>query len=271
MHMRLIAVVLAAVMATAGVMAFTGHSPSTPTTTAETSAARAPIQPEADGGAYLDDFKAGYADGFGSGALSFSFPDQASMASNSRGYLDGFTQGYGDGEEQRSTLRSEICSNARVSNVTGGVPGGSAAPRYAAANRIAARPSAERNYESRAYDRKPVDRGISGTARKAILIGGGAALGAGLGGAVGGRKGALVGALVGGGGGTALALTKKPSRAFDRRVSNKTMLVNTLLGAGAGAGIGALAGGKRGALAGAGLGGGGGAIWSLVNGKRTRP
>ena len=270
MRIRFIAVALAAVMATAGVMAFSGHSPSTPTTE-ETLAARAPVQPAADGGAYLDDFKAGYADGFGSGAMSFSFPDQASMASNSRGYLDGFSQGYGDGEAQRSTLRGELCSNARVSSVTGGEPRGFAAPRYAASNRIASRPAAERYNGSQAYDRRPVDRGISGTTRKAILIGGGAALGAGLGGAVGGRKGALVGALVSGGGGTALALSKKPSRAFDRRVSSKTMLVNTLLGAGAGAGIGALAGGKRGALAGAGLRGGGGAIWSLVNGKRTRP
>lgn len=276
MKIRFIAVMLAAVLATAGVMAFSGHSPSS-STTEEPSAARrsTAVQPEADTGPYLDDFKAGYADGFGTGALSFSFPDQSSMAGNSRGYVDGFTQGFGDGEEQRTKLRSELCVNARASNaqvseVTGGQPGYSATPRYTPSNRIASRPAAARYYDSRAYDRKPIDRGISGTTRKAILIGGGAALGAGLGGAIGGRKGALVGALVGGGSGTALALSKNPSRAFNRRVSGKNMVINTLLGAGAGAGIGALAGGKRGALAGAGLGGGGGAIWTLVNGKRTR-
>ena len=271
MKIRFIAVVLAAVLATAGVMAFSSNSPSS-STTVEPLASRksAAVQPEADSSAYVDDFKAGYADGFSSGALSFSFPEQSSMASNSRGYLDGFTQGYGDGGEQRPNLRSELCTNTRVSEVTGAQPGYSAAPRYAASNRMASRQAATRNYDSRPYERRPIDRGISGTTRKAILIGGGAALGAGLGGAVGGRKGALVGALVGGGSGTALALSKNPTRAFDRRVSGKTMVVNTLLGAGAGAGIGALAGGKRGALAGAGLGGGGGAIWTLVTGKRIR-
>ena len=271
MKIRFIAVVLAAVLATAGVMAFSGHSPSSSTTTEPlTSRNSVAVQPEADSGAYVDDFKAGYADGFGSGALSFSFPDQTSMASNSRGYLDGFTQGYGDGQEQRPNLRSELCTNARVSVVTGAQPGYSAAPRYAASNRIASRQAVPRYDESRPFERKPIDRGINSTTRKAILIGGGAALGAGLGGAVGGRKGALVGALVGGGSGTALALSKNPTRAFNRRVSGKSMVVNTLLGAGAGAGIGALAGGKRGALAGAGLGGGGGALWTLVSGKRTR-
>jgi len=272
MKIRFIAVVLAAVMATAGVMAFSGHSPSS-STTAEplTSRNSVAVQPEADSGAYVDDFKAGYADGFGSGALSFSFPDQTSMASNSRGYLDGFTQGYGDGQEQRPNLRSELCTNARVSVVTGAQPGYSTAPRFASSNnRIASRQPTPRYDESRSFERKPIDRGINSTTRKAILIGGGAALGAGLGGAVGGRKGALVGALVGGGGGTALALSKNPTRAFNRRVSSKSMVVNTLLGAGAGAGIGALAGGKRGALAGAGLGGGGGALWTLVSGKRVR-
>jgi hypothetical protein len=272
MKVRLIAVVLAAVLTTAGVMAFSGHSPSS-STTEESLAARksAAVQPEGDTGAYLDDFKAGYADGFGSGALSFNFPDQSSMASNTRGYLDGFTQGYGDGGEQRPNLRSELCTNARVSESTGAQSGYSAAPRYATPNRIASQPAANRYYDSRSYAQKPIERGISSTTRKAILIGGGAALGAGLGGAVGGKKGALVGALVGGGGGTALALSKNPSRAFNRRVSGKSMVVNTLLGAGAGAGIGALAGGKRGALAGAGLGGGGGAIYTLVTGKRVRP
>ena len=280
MKVRLIAVVLAAVLTTAGVMAFSGHSPSSSTTEGSLTARKAAaVQPEADGGgAYLDDFKAGYADGFGSGALSFNFPDQSSMASNARGYLDGFTQGYSDGGEQSSNLRSELCTNARVSAVTGGQSGYSgtqsgysATPRNAASNRLASQPAANRYYDSRSYTEKPIDRGISSTTRKAILIGGGAALGAGLGGAVGGKKGALVGALVGGGGGTALALSKNPNRAFNRRVSGKSMVVNTLLGAGAGAGIGALAGGKRGALAGAGLGGGGGAIYTLVTGKRARP
>ena len=122
------------------------------------------------------------------------------------------------------------------------------------------------NQETRA---RAVDRGIGSTARKALLIGGGAAVGAGLGGAIGGGKGAAIGALVGGGAGTYMAVKRKPQRAFNRRVTAKHVATRSLIGAGAGALIGALAGGKRGALAGAALGGGGGALWSVMSGRRV--
>jgi hypothetical protein len=271
MRIKLIAVVLAAVLATAGVMAFSNQSPSSTNQASTVSAATDTTKPQPNSGVYLDDFKAGYADGFGAGVANFVYPDQSSMASNTRGYLEGFGQGYEDGRGQQASLRSELCSNAQVSGGTGAFPA-DAAPGYAGS-----RLSSNRSYStvdrssfsSRPVERR-VERGIGSTARKALLIGGGAAAGAGLGGAIGGKKGALIGALVGGGTGTVLAVKKRPTRAFERRVSRKSVLLNSLLGAGAGAGIGALAGGKRGALAGAGIGGGGGALYSLMTGRSTR-
>jgi hypothetical protein len=275
MSTKFLAVVLAAIFAAAGGLSLTNHRPkaneasSSMTKTAlaagpETNASSSGINSEA----YIGDFKSGYADGFNAGATSLSYPDESSMASNARGYLDGFSQGYTDGQGQQANLRSRLCHTAGVASLTAGpaVYGESQSARSYRGR--SSRVLGDRSYNSYASTAR-YDNGIGSTARKAMLIGGGAALGAGLGGAFGGRKGALIGALVGGGTGTALAVTNKPRRAFDRRVSKKSVLTKSLIGAGAGAAIGALAGGKRGALAGAALGGGGGLLWSLLNGKRS--
>ena len=261
---------LAALLAAAGVLAFSNNKSTSRVARNDASSSQVVRTAQAadstsTGDAYIGDFKAGYADGFNSGVASLSYPDQASMTSNARGYLDGFSQGYTDGQNQQTNLRSRLCGEASTrataassSNVYGS--------SYARSSRAgSSRVLGDRYY----YEPRKADNGIGSTARKAMLIGGGAAIGAGLGGALGGKKGALIGALVGGGTGTALAVTKKPSRAFNRRVTTKSVLTKSLIGAGGGAIIGALAGGKRGAVAGAALGGGGGLVWSLLSGRRT--
>lgn len=275
MSTKFLAVVLAAILAAAGVLSFSNHRPATDEASplaVKTALASNPESGVNSSGvstdAYIGDFKSGYADGFNAGATGLGFPDEASMTSNARGYLDGFSQGYTDGQGQQANLRSRLCRTAGVASLTAS-PAAYRQSRYGRVNQaISSRVLGDRAYNDYAYAPR-YDNGIGSTARKALMIGGGTALGAGLGGAIGGKKGALIGALVGGGGGTALALSKKPARAFNRRVSKKSVVTKSLIGAGAGAAIGALAGGKRGALAGAALGGGGGLLWSLLNGKRT--
>jgi hypothetical protein len=266
MSIRFLAIVLAATLSAAGVLALSNNSPSKDTGRLRTVRAAgldttSATEPGTISDAYVGDFKTGYADGFNAGATGLSYPDQSSLASNARGYLEGFNQGYTDGQSQQANLRNNLCGAGAV---------GSAYERNYSNSRKA---GTSRVLGSRAYNNDyrstRIDNGLSSNARKWLLIGGGAAAGAGLGGAFGGRKGALIGALAGGGTGTYLALKKRPARAFNRRVSTKSVVTKSLIGAGAGTIIGALAGGKRGALAGAALGGGGGAIWSLINGKRT--
>jgi len=257
---------LAATLSAAGVLALSNNSPSNgagrlqPVVAAGSGMSSA-NEPGAISDAYVGDFKTGYADGFNAGATGLGYPDQSSMASNARGYIEGFNQGYTDGQSQQANLRNNLCGTGTV---------GSAYRRgYTNSRRVGtSRVLGDRAYNND-YRTARVDNGLSENARKWLLIGGGAAAGAGLGGAIGGRKGALIGALAGGGTGTYLAIKKKPARAFNRRVSTKSVVTKSLIGAGAGTIIGALAGGKRGALAGAALGGGGGAIWSLINGRRT--
>lgn len=270
MSTKFIAMVLAAVLAAAGVLAFSNSKSTSRVARNDGSSsqvvrtAQAADSTSTTGDAYIGDFKAGYADGFNSGVASLSYPDQGSMASNARGYLDGFSQGYTDGQNQQANLRNKLCGAASTQTTaasSSNVYGSS----YARSNRVASSRVLGDHY----YEPRKAYNGIGSTARKAMMIGGGAAIGAGLGGALGGKKGALIGALVGGGTGTALAVTKKPSRAFNRRVTTKSVLTKSLIGAGAGTVIGALAGGKRGALAGAALGGGGGLVWSLLSGRRT--
>jgi hypothetical protein len=256
MRNKVIAILLAGVVVAAGVLAISNR----PTTqTAEQAAAvektALAANSEASGSAYLYDFKAGYADGFKAGVSGISYPDQASCAGKPQAYLDGFDQGYSDGQNQQASLRDKLCPAAAASSAasSGFIPDKSRVGR--------ARVLSQRE--------ERIDSGIGSTARKALLIAGGTALGAGIGGAIGGKKGALIGALAGGGTGTALALTGHPRRAFTRRVTTKRAVISTLAGAGAGAAIGALAGGKRGALAGAAIGGGGGALFGVLTGQRT--
>lgn len=261
------AIVLAAALSAAGVLSLSNHSASSeadrlqPVATANAGTASA-NDPGTVSDAYVGDFKAGYADGFNAGATGLGYPDQSSMASNARGYLEGFNQGYTDGQSQQANLRNNLCGVGAAGSTY--QQQGYSNSRKAGTSRVLG----DRAYNSD-YRSSRVDNGISSTTRKWLMVGGGTALGAGVGGAIGGRKGALIGALAGGGTGTYLALKKKPARAFNRRVSTKSVVTKTLIGAGAGTVIGALAGGKRGALAGAALGGGGGAIWSLINGKRA--
>lgn len=269
MSVRFIAIMLAATLSAAGVLALSSNNPSQKT---------GRLQPVAVAGvgtvsaneagtvsdAFVGDFKTGYADGFNAGATGLGYPDQSSMASNARGYLEGFNQGYTDGQNQQANLRNNLCRGGAVGS---NYQQGYSKSRRARTSRVLGNRAYNDNYSSSPAAR--IDNGLSANARKWLLIGGGAAAGAGLGGAIGGGKGAIIGALAGGGTGTYLALKKKPARAFNRRVSTKSLVTKSLIGAGAGTIIGALAGGRRGALAGAALGGGGGAIWSLINGKRT--
>lgn len=266
MAIRFIAIVLAAILSAAAVLSLSSPSSSGETQRLQTVAAGGlnaasanTNDPATMNDAFVGDFKSGYADGFNAGVTGLSYPDQSSMASNARGYLDGFNQGYTDGQSQQANLRNKLCGAEAVGS------------NYQQESHSNSRRSvsSSRVLGDRAYNARREDNGLSSTTRKWLLIGGGTAAGAGLGGAFGGRKGALIGALVGGGTGTALALNNKPSRAFNRRVSTKSVLKKSLIGAGAGTVIGALAGGKRGALAGAALGGGGGLIWSLLNGRRS--
>ena len=264
MSIRFLAILLAATLSAAGVLALGNNSPSKEAGRLRTVAAAGTTSANDPGtvsDAFVGDFKTGYADGFNAGATGLSYPDQSSMASNARGYLEGFNQGYTDGQSQQANLRNNLCGAGTVGS------------NYQRDHSNSRRVGTSRVLGSRAYNNdyraSRVDNGLSENARKWLLIGGGAAAGAGLGGAFGGRKGALIGALAGGGTGTYMALKRKPARAFNRRVSTKSVVTKSLIGAGAGTIIGALAGGKRGALAGAALGGGGGAIWSLINGKRS--
>lgn len=273
------AVLLAAVLAAAGVLALSNSPKSTAGNYDQASAPALKTALAADPGtnnneAYIGEFKSGYADGFSAGVAGLSYPDESSMTVNSRGFLDGFSQGYTDGQSQQVSLRNQLCRTAGTAALASAPAvygerygrSGYARSSGASSGTLGDRVSSSSND---AYYTQREDRGIGSTARKALLIGGGAAAGAGLGGALGGKKGALIGALVGGGTGTALAVTKKPSRAFNRKVSKKSVLTKGLIGAGAGAVVGALVGGKRGALAGAALGGGGGALWGVLGGKRT--
>ncbi|HLG16756.1 MAG TPA: hypothetical protein VJH03_19975 [Blastocatellia bacterium] len=270
MSSRFIAVVVAAMLAAAGVKAFSNGQPAMAQVEAQKPAGsvanQATAQSAATDEAYVADYKTGYSDGFNLGVAGLGYPDQSSIANDSRGYLDGLGEGYTDGQNQQESLQSQLCGSS------GAGVASSTRTTYAPATRFASgRTPAARIVRDEAYNRpERVDRGIGQRTRQVLLIAGGAAAGAGVGGAVGGKKGAAIGALVGGGTGTALALTKKPRRAFNDRVSGKSMLTKTLIGAGAGAAIGALAGGKRGALSGAALGGGGGALWSLMSGERPR-
>lgn len=272
MSMKFTVIMLAAVLAAAGVLAINSHhsangSPLEASVLASPNVAQ-PAHTEVASDAYLGDYKTGYADGFNAGVASLAYPEGSQMASNARGYLDGFAQGYSDGENQQASLRNQLCDkNTASQGVQSNHPYASQA---AGSSRRAgdARVLGDRAYNTQTRARA-VDNGIGSTTRKALLIGGGAAVGAGLGGAFGGGKGAAIGALVGGGAGTYMAVKKKPQRAFNRRVTARHVATRSLIGAGAGALIGALAGGKRGALAGAALGGGGGALWSLMSGRRA--
>ena len=273
MSMKFTAIMLAAVLGAASLLAV-----STPRSTGQGSALEAsvlasPTAPQPNNAepvtdAYLGDYKTGYADGFNAGVANLAYPDTAQMASTARGYLDGFGQGYSDGQNQQASLRNQLCDKETVSESGGGVRPHASQQASASGRAATSRVLGDRAYNSETRART-VDNGMSSTARKALLIGGGAAVGAGLGGAIGGGKGAAIGALVGGGAGTYMAVKKKPQRAFNRRVTAKHMATRALIGGGAGALIGALAGGKRGALAGAALGGGGGALWALMSGRRN--
>jgi hypothetical protein len=263
-HQRLIAGVLAVFLVAAGFMLLSGDSSSGQSEGLSTSpsvqpnaAATAETNPNSEQ-AYLTDFKAGYSDGFATGAVGYPYPDQGVLTGRTGGYLGGFEQGYADGQNNQSVLQDRLC-NANLS----------AAP---APSGYYTSPSSSRTSRvlGERVESRRVDNGLGSGTRKAILIGSSAAAGAGIGAAVGGRKGALIGALAGGGTGTALALTNRPKRAFNRRVSGKSLAIKTAIGAGAGAVVGALAGGKRGAGAGAAIGGGSGAIWSLLDGERRR-
>jgi hypothetical protein len=267
MSKKLIGIALAVVLVGAGFLALNQSSSVGDSTKSTPSSSQLPepatqANKDIDAQAVLAEYKAGFADGFYAGAADYNYPDAAAFSERTADYGAGFSEGYSAGQNQQAEIRSRLC-NAEVSSNMSPLPSSRTAPAPAPAASTGA-------LGNRVYNSERVDQGLGSTARKALIIGSGAAIGAGVGAAVGGKKGAAIGALAGGGGGTALALTKKPSRAFNRRTTTKSTLTKALIGAGAGAGIGALAGGKRGAAAGAAIGGGSGVVWSLIGGKRTR-
>lgn len=159
-----------------GKAATTALNTSAPNTAPNNSSDRSPGTPF-----YLQDFKAGYADGFNS-ARTGETPTP--VASNVIGYDEGFKQGYADSYQA-------------------GLKANSVAP---AASRVATQQS---NFGSTA----PVARRKSGSKLKtALTIAAPAAIGAGIGAAAGGGKGAAIGALIGGGGGAAYHLIKNRNR-----------------------------------------------------------
>src|SRR5689334_12842374 len=114
MSMKFTAIMLAAVLAAAGVLSFHSHRSANDGSPLEASVLASantapPNNAEAASDAYLGDYKTGYADGFNAGVTSLNYPDDSQMASNARGYLDGFAQGYSDGENQRASLRNQLC------------------------------------------------------------------------------------------------------------------------------------------------------------------
>src|SRR5687768_13974443 len=125
MSTKFVAIVLTAVLAAAGVLAFSNSG--SKTQKAEFANAPSSVVPSAQAAendpivntdAYLGDFKSGYADGFNSGVAGLSYPDQSSMTNNSRGYLEGFSQGYTDGQSQQASLRSQLCQTATAAAYT---------------------------------------------------------------------------------------------------------------------------------------------------------
>ncbi|HKP11540.1 MAG TPA: hypothetical protein VJZ91_05495, partial [Blastocatellia bacterium] len=192
MSMKFTAIMLAAVLGAAGVLSFSSHRSTSDRSALEASVLASPeatqpntAEPVSD--AYIGDYKTGYADGFNAGVSSLTYPDNSQMASPARGYLDGFAQGYADGQGQQASLRNQLCDKNTVGQ--GAAVGQPYAPQRAGAARRAgeARVLGDRAYNNEARATR-VDRGMGSTARKALLIGGGAAVGAGLGGAFGGGK-----------------------------------------------------------------------------------
>ena len=128
---------------------------------------------------YLQDFKAGYADGFNSARTGES---ATPVASNVVGYDEGFKQGYADSYQ----------SGLKANNV---------AP-------VTSRATQQVTYRSSA----PAQRKSGSKLKTALTIAAPAAIGAGIGAAAGGGKGAAIGALIGGGGGAAYHLIKNRNR-----------------------------------------------------------
>ncbi|HMV49984.1 MAG TPA: hypothetical protein PLD20_10515 [Blastocatellia bacterium] len=128
---------------------------------------------------YLQDFKAGYADGFNS-ARTGETPTP--VASNVVGYDEGFKQGYADSYQSRLKANNVAPATSRATQQV--------------------------TYRSSA----PAQRKSGSKLKTALTIAAPAAIGAGIGAAAGGGKGAAIGALIGGGGGAAYHLIKNRNR-----------------------------------------------------------
>lgn len=130
---------------------------------------------------YLQDFKAGYADGFNSARTGES---TTPVAANVVGYDEGFKQGYAD------SYKSKLSADNNAAPVV-----------YRSGRQV--------TYTSSA----PVARRKGNSKLKTVLtIAAPAAIGAGIGAAAGGGKGAGIGALIGGGGGAMYHLIKNRNR-----------------------------------------------------------
>src|SRR5438105_12089660 len=183
MSNRFTAIMLAAVLMAASVLTFTSHRSANGSGTIQATALASPTTPqpnpaEADADVSLGDFKTGYADGFNAGVASLAYPNDSQMASTARGYLDGFTQGYSDGQNQQASLRNQLCDKNTVSQGAEGSHPSASQTAGSSRRGGEARVLGDRAYNQEARARA-VDRGIGSTARKALLIGGGAAAGAG--------------------------------------------------------------------------------------------
>src|SRR5262245_54253564 len=125
MSKKLIAVIAAVAIAAAGFLVLSGgrsssnaaDDVSTAPNSVQPSVATTPSTDPNSEQTYLADFKAGYADGFATGAVGYPYPDQATLTGRTGGYVSGLEQGFADGQNNQSLLQERLCSVASSRSV----------------------------------------------------------------------------------------------------------------------------------------------------------